>query len=96
MSGLAGLGDLVLTAYGNASRNRRVGLELGRGRKIEEITAGMRAIAEGVKTTKSTMQLAQRLGIEMPIAEKMYAVLYEGLRPQEAITDLMERKLKEE
>jgi glycerol-3-phosphate dehydrogenase (NAD(P)+) len=96
MSGLAGLGDLVLTAYGNASRNRRVGLELGRGKKIEEITAGMRAIAEGVKTTKSTVQLAQRLGIEMPIAEKMYAVLYEGLRPQEAITDLMERKLKEE
>lgn len=96
MSGLAGLGDLVLTAYGNASRNRRVGLELGRGKKIEEITASMRAIAEGVKTTKSTVQLAQRLGIEMPIAEKMYAVLYEGLRPQEAITDLMERKLKEE
>jgi glycerol-3-phosphate dehydrogenase (NAD(P)+) len=56
----------------------------------------MRAIAEGVKTTKSTVQLAQRLGIEMPIAEKMYEVLYEGLRPQEAITDLMERKLKEE
>lgn len=96
MSGLAGLGDLVLTAYGNTSRNRRVGLELGRGRKIEEITASMRAIAEGVRTTKSTVQLAQRLGIEMPIAEKMYAVLYEGLRPQEAITDLMERKLKEE
>jgi len=96
MSGLAGLGDLVLTAYGNASRNRRVGLELGRGKKIEEITASMRAIAEGVKTTKSTVQLAQRLGIEMPIAEKMYEVLYEGLRPQEAITDLMERKLKEE
>ena len=96
MSGLAGLGDLVLTAYGNTSRNRRVGLELGRGRKIDEITSGMRAIAEGVKTTKSTVQLAQRLGIEMPIAEKMYEVLYEGLRPQEAITDLMERKLKEE
>jgi glycerol-3-phosphate dehydrogenase (NAD(P)+) len=96
ISGLAGLGDLVLTAYGNTSRNRRVGLELGRGRKIEEITSGMRAIAEGVKTTKSTVQLAQRLGIEMPIAEKMYAVLYEGLRPQEAITDLMERRLKEE
>ena len=96
ISGLAGLGDLVLTAYGNISRNRRVGLELGRGRKIEEITAGMRAIAEGIRTTKSTVQLAQHLGIEMPIAEKMYAVLYEGLRPQEAITDLMERKLKEE
>jgi glycerol-3-phosphate dehydrogenase (NAD(P)+) len=96
MSGLAGLGDLVLTAYGNLSRNRRVGLELGRGRKIEDITSGMRAIAEGIRTTKSTVQLAHRLGIEMPIAEKMYAVLYEGLRPQTALTDLMERKLKEE
>ena len=96
MSGLAGLGDLVLTAYGSLSRNRTVGVELGRGRRIEEITAGMRAVAEGVRTTKSTVQLAHRLGIEMPIAEKMYALLYEGLRPQEALSDLMERKLKEE
>jgi glycerol-3-phosphate dehydrogenase (NAD(P)+) len=96
MAGLAGLGDLVLTSYGNLSRNRRVGFELGRGRKIEEITASMRAIAEGVSTTKSAVELAARLGIEMPIAEKMYSVLYEGLRPQEALTDLMERKLKEE
>jgi glycerol-3-phosphate dehydrogenase (NAD(P)+) len=96
MSGLAGLGDLVLTAYGSLSRNRSVGVELGRGRKIEDIIAGTRAIAEGVRTTKSTVQLAQRLGIEMPIAEKMYAVLYEGLQPQEALADLMERKLKEE
>ncbi len=78
MAGLAGLGDLVLTAYGNLSRNRRVGVELGRGRSIEEITSGTRAVAEGVRTTKSTVQLAHRLGIEMPIAEKMYAVLYEG------------------
>jgi glycerol-3-phosphate dehydrogenase (NAD(P)+) len=96
MAGLAGLGDLVLTAYGSLSRNRSVGVELGRGRKIEDIIAGTRSIAEGVRTTKSTVQLAQRLGIEMPIAEKMYAVLYEGLQPQEALTDLMERKLKEE
>jgi len=96
MSGLAGLGDLVLTSYGNTSSKPRVRLELGRGKKIEEITAGMRAIAEGVKTTKSIVQLAERLGIEMPIAGKMYEVLYEGLRPQEAITDLMERRLKEE
>lgn len=96
MSGLAGLGDLVLTAYGNLSRNRRVGVELGRGRSLQEITSATRAVAEGVRTTKSTVQLAHRLGIEMPIAEKMYAVLYEGLRPQEALTDLMERKLKEE
>ena len=96
LSGLAGLGDLVLTAYGNLSRNRRVGVELGRGRNIEDIVSGTRSVAEGIRTTKSTVQMAQRLGIEMPIAEKMYAVLYEGLRPQEALTDLMERKLKEE
>lgn len=96
MSGLAGLGDLVLTAYGNLSRNRRVGVELGRGRKIEDIIAGTRSVAEGIRTTKSTVQMAQRLGIEMPIAEKMYAVLYEGLRPQEALTDLMDRRLREE
>lgn len=96
MAGLAGLGDLVLTSYGNLSRNRRVGFELGRGRRIEEITASMRAIAEGVRTTKSTVELAAKLGIEMPIAEKMYSVLYQGLRPQEALSDLMERKLKEE
>ncbi len=96
MAGLAGLGDLVLTSYGGLSRNRHVGFELGRGRKIDEITAGMRAIAEGIRTTKPTVELAARLGIEMPIVEKMYAVLYEGLRPQEALTDLMERKLKEE
>ena len=96
MSGLAGLGDLVLTAYGNLSRNRRVGVELGRGRKLNDIVTETRSVAEGVKTTKSTVQMAQRLGIEMPIAEKMYGVLYEGLRPQDALNDLMERKLKEE
>ena len=96
MAGLAGLGDLVLTAYGSLSRNRRVGVELGRGRKLEEITSGTRAIAEGVRTTKATVQLAKRHGIEMPIAEKMYEVLYERLRPQEALTDLMDRKLREE
>jgi glycerol-3-phosphate dehydrogenase (NAD(P)+) len=96
VAGLAGLGDLVLTSYGSLSRNRRVGIELGRGRRIEEITASTRTIAEGVRTTKSTVELAAKLGIEMPIAQKMYAVLYEGLRPHEALTDLMERKLKEE
>jgi glycerol-3-phosphate dehydrogenase (NAD(P)+) len=96
MAGLAGLGDLVLTAYGNLSRNRRVGVALGHGQTVEDITSSTRTVAEGIRTTKSVVQLAQRFGIEMPIAEKMYAVLYEGLRPQEAITDLMERKLKEE
>jgi glycerol-3-phosphate dehydrogenase (NAD(P)+) len=96
LSGLAGLGDLVLTAYGALSRNRQVGIALGKGGKIEEITSGMRMVAEGVKTTRSTVELARQLNVEMPIAEKMYSVLYEGLKPQDAITDLMERKLREE
>lgn len=96
LSGLAGLGDLVLTSYGNLSRNRRVGIALGQGQNIQEILANMRAVAEGVKTTKSAVALARKLDIEMPIAEKMHWVLYEGGNPQDAIHDLMERKLKEE
>src|SRR2546421_7070496 len=96
MSGLAGLGDLVLTSYGSLSRNRRVGVALGQGKKIDEVLSSMRMVAEGVKTARSTVALARKLNIEMPIAEKMYSVLYEDLRPQDAIDDLMERKLKEE
>jgi len=96
LSGLAGLGDLVLTSYGSLSRNRRVGIALGQGKNIDEIVSSMRMVAEGVKTTRSTVALARQLEVEMPIAEKMYSVLYEGGRPQDAIDDLMERKLKEE
>jgi glycerol-3-phosphate dehydrogenase (NAD(P)+) len=96
VTGLAGLGDLVLTSYGNLSRNRRVGLALGQGKSIDEVLSGMRMVAEGVRTTKSTVALARKLSIEMPIAEKMYSVLYESRRPQDAIHDLMERRLKEE
>jgi glycerol-3-phosphate dehydrogenase (NAD(P)+) len=96
VSGLAGLGDLVLTSYGNLSRNRRVGIALGKGQSIDEVLSNMRMVAEGVRTTKSTVSLAQRLHIEMPIAEKMYAVLYQGENPRDVIQDLMERKLKEE
>jgi glycerol-3-phosphate dehydrogenase (NAD(P)+) len=96
LAGLAGLGDLVLTSFGNLSRNRRVGLALGQGKKIDDVLAGMRMVAEGVRTTASTVALARKLEIEMPIAEKMYSVLYEGGKPQDAIHDLMERKLKEE
>src|SRR5215471_3981001 len=84
LSGLAGLGDLVLTAYGNLSRNRRVGIALGQGKSIDEIVSNMRMVAEGVKTTKSVVALARRLNVEMPIAEKMYSVLHEGLNPQDA------------
>ena len=95
-SGLAGLGDLVLTAYGSLSRNRRVGVALGQGKNIDDVLSSTRMVAEGVKTAKSTVALARRLNVEMPIAEKMYAVLYEGMKPQDAIDDLMERKLREE
>jgi glycerol-3-phosphate dehydrogenase (NAD(P)+) len=96
VSGLAGMGDLVLTSYGGLSRNRRVGVALGQGQQIDAVLSSMRMVAEGVKTTKSTVALAHKLNIEMPIAEKMYSVLYEGRKPQDAIHDLMERKLKEE
>jgi glycerol-3-phosphate dehydrogenase (NAD(P)+) len=96
LSGLAGLGDLVLTSYGSLSRNRRVGMALGQGHDIREVLSNMRMVAEGVNTAKSTVALARRLKVEMPIAEKMYSVLHEGLNPQDAINDLMERKLREE
>jgi glycerol-3-phosphate dehydrogenase (NAD(P)+) len=96
LSGLAGLGDLILTSYGNLSRNRTVGIALGQGRKIGDIISGMRSVAEGVKTAESAVALARTMNVEMPIAERMYAVLYEGLKVQDAINDLMERKLKEE
>jgi glycerol-3-phosphate dehydrogenase (NAD(P)+) len=96
LSGLAGLGDLVLTAYGNLSRNRRVGIALGQGKHIDEVLSHMRMVAEGVKTAKSTVALARKYNVEMPITQKMYSVLYEGLEPQDAINDLMDRRLKEE
>jgi glycerol-3-phosphate dehydrogenase (NAD(P)+) len=96
LSGLAGLGDLVLTAYGSLSRNRRVGIALGQGKHIDEVLSHMRMVAEGVKTAKSTVALARKYDVEMPITEKMYSVLYEGLAPQDAINDLMDRRLKEE
>src|SRR5215831_2083651 len=96
LSGLAGLGDLVLTAYGSLSRNRRVGIALGQGKHIDEVLSHMRMVAEGVKTAKSTVALARKYNVEMPITQKMYSVLYEGLAPQDAINDLMDRRLKEE
>lgn len=96
MAGLAGMGDLVLTCTGALSRNRGVGVELGKGRKLEEIVGSMRMVAEGVSTTAATRTLALRMGIEMPITEQMHAVLYEGRSPRDAIRELMERRLKGE
>ena len=95
-SGLAGMGDLVLTCTGDLSRNRSVGIELGRGRKLDEILKQMRMVAEGVKTTLSAYQLATKLGVVMPITEQMYLVLYDNKDPQLAAADLMTRALTSE
>ncbi|NOQ42002.1 MAG: NAD(P)H-dependent glycerol-3-phosphate dehydrogenase [Desulfuromusa sp.] len=95
-AGLAGMGDLVLTCTGDLSRNRSVGIELGKGRKIDEILAGMQMVAEGVKTTLSAYQLADQLGVDVPIIEQMYLLLYQDKDPRQAVTDLMSRDLKAE
>lgn len=97
MSGLAGLGDLVLTCTGGLSRNRSVGVELGRGRQLPEVIAGMHGmVAEGVLTTSAAVGLAKSFGVEMPIAEKMHAILHHGKSPREAIHELMTRSAKSE
>ena len=96
LSGLPGLGDLILTCTGELSRNRRVGVEIARGKRLEEILHGMQMVAEGVRNTRSVYQLAGRLDVEMPIVEQMYLVLYQGKKPLEAVRDLMQRSLKAE
>jgi glycerol-3-phosphate dehydrogenase (NAD(P)+) len=96
LAGLAGLGDLVLTCTGDLSRNRTVGVELARGRKLEEIVNSMKMVAEGVKTTDAAVDLARRYAVEMPIASQMYEMLHAGASPREAIRRLMERSLKGE
>ena len=96
LSGLPGLGDLILTCAGELSRNRRVGLEIAKGRKVSDILAGMRMVAEGVRNTRSVRLLAQRLEVEMPIVEQMCQVLYKGKDPMGAVRDLMQRTLKRE
>jgi glycerol-3-phosphate dehydrogenase (NAD(P)+) len=97
MAGLAGLGDLVLTCTGDLSRNRSVGVELGKGRKLPDIIADMHgAVAEGVFTTKAAVGLARKKNIEMPITEQMFAILEQGKAPQQAIEDLMTRAARAE
>src|SRR5210317_365723 len=95
-AGLAGMGDLVLTCTGDLSRNRSVGMELGRGRKLDEILNQMHMVAEGVKTTLSAYQFANKLGVKMPITEQMYQILYEDKDPKLAVADLMRRALTSE
>jgi glycerol-3-phosphate dehydrogenase (NAD(P)+) len=96
LAGLAGLGDLVLTCTGELSRNRMVGIELARGRKLDEIVGSMKMVAEGIKTTDAAVELARRFNVEMPITEQMYQMLYHGVSPRQAIQRLMERSLKGE
>jgi glycerol-3-phosphate dehydrogenase (NAD(P)+) len=97
MAGLAGLGDLVLTCTGGLSRNRSVGTALGQGQQLNEIIAGMHgSVAEGVLTTNAALGLARKHGVEMPIAEQMYAILHDGKSPLDAIRELMTRPGKAE
>lgn len=97
LAGLSGMGDLVLTCTGGLSRNRSVGVELGRGRKLPDIVAGMHGmVAEGVLTTNAAVGLARQRGVEMPISEQMYAILHDGKAPRDAIQELMSRPGKGE
>ena len=96
LAGLAGMGDLVLTCCGALSRNRTVGLELGKGRKLPDIVAGLGHVAEGVKTTKSAYDLGKKLGIDLPIVNETYRVLYEDKPVLDAVKDLMSRELSNE
>ncbi|MFZ0662578.1 MAG: NAD(P)H-dependent glycerol-3-phosphate dehydrogenase, partial [Acidobacteriaceae bacterium] len=97
LSGLSGLGDLVLTCTGALSRNRWVGMELGKGRGLSEALAGLKGkVAEGVLTTSAALELAARHHVEMPIADQVHAILYQGKHPKEAIQDLMGRPGRDE
>jgi len=96
LSGLAGMGDLVLTCMGKLSRNRSVGVKLGQGRKLADIVSGMHMVAEGVKTTGATVALAALRGIEMPITQRVEQIIQDRISPQDAIRELMERTLKDE
>jgi glycerol-3-phosphate dehydrogenase (NAD(P)+) len=95
-AGLSGLGDLVLTCTGPLSRNHAVGVELARGRALEDVIAGTRGVAEGVRTSRAALGLARRHGVEMPIVQAVCAVLFEGKPCRQAVNDLMERIAKAE
>jgi len=95
-SGLAGVGDLVLTCTGDLSRNYMVGKNIGEGRNLPDILSETRTVAEGVKTAESVYNLSSELGVEMPISHAVYHIIYEGLSPKEAVYQLMTRDLKQE
>ena len=95
-AGLAGMGDLVLTSYGSQSRNRSLGQELATGRTLDEILAERRTVAEGVRTTQAAVALGARCGVELPIAQELERILFQGKDPRQALRELMERGLKPE
>lgn len=95
-AGLSGMGDLVLTCSGDASRNRRVGLALGRGKSMTEILSEMTQVAEGVKTTRVAKQLAENIGVEAPIIDMMYSILHAGVPVRDAITQMLTRPTRSE
>ncbi len=96
LSGLAGLGDLVLTCTGDLSRNRQVGLKLASGLKLGQIEGSTPMVAEGIKTTAVALELAERYGVELPVARQMHGVLHLGRSPQDAVRELMNRSLRSE
>jgi glycerol-3-phosphate dehydrogenase (NAD(P)+) len=96
LMGLAGLGDLVLTCTGSLSRNRFVGEQLGKGRRLDEIVAELNEVAEGINTARAVKQLADRAGLELPITNEVNAVLYDGKPARDAVLELMSRPLREE
>lgn len=96
LAGLAGLGDLVLTCTGDLSRNRTVGIAIGGGRDPREVVDGMEQVVEGVRTTRAAHELGSRLGVELPITNAVYSILYEGIAPREALARLMAREPKPE
>ena len=96
LSGLSGLGDLVLTCTGELSRNRTVGIKLGQGLGLDQILKDMKMVAEGIKTAQSAYDLSSKLNVPMPITEQVYNILYQGKDPKEAVTELMTRDLKVE
>jgi glycerol-3-phosphate dehydrogenase (NAD(P)+) len=96
LSGLSGMGDLVLTCTGDLSRNRNVGVQIGQGKSLKEILGSMQMVAEGVRTAKSAKALSERVGVDMPITREVYAMLYEDKPPLKAVGDLMTRPLRAE
>jgi glycerol-3-phosphate dehydrogenase (NAD(P)+) len=95
-AGLAGIGDLILTCTGDLSRNRMVGLKIAEGISAKDIVSGMKMVAEGIKTSLSAYNLAEKMGVEMPIITEVYNVIYKGKEPRKAVKDLMTRELKVE